>query len=707
MKLSWTGPVAAAFRDAYLDWSWLLQERRAGLLPPPPHVPDWFQPIFVRLKPSGTPPDIETTRKTVIERAASPLDPLLMDPQEYDRLAARVRDPGFLEGLPDEYALYLRRGTPSRDIASLMEVIDTGFPVDIDTRDAPQRIDPDACADPDAPAIADPQSRPIVAIIDDGIGFLNARFRKPAAGGRYRTRFHAVWLQALESRRRDGPRRAHVGEILTRADIDAWLSRGEALEEAAVYSALGQRLYGHEGHKSLQYGISHGTHVLDLAAGADPQGPPDPVHDWPLIGVQLPSEAVADTSGMRFEAYMVQGVRWILAEAARIDPAAPVIVNLSLGMLAGPKDGSSFAEYQIAREAALWEKVTGQPVRVVWAFGNNRRSRQVARLDFDPEVEVTRHRIAWRNQPDDLTASYMEIRTPDGIPSDRIEISLTTPGGVDSGFVPIPVGGYRTLAANGAPVARIYHVPAHRLSASVTQRSTHTLALAPNAAQVAGEPLAEAGVWQVGVRCLGAVPCAVHLQIQRDEALPGYRNVGRQSYFDGDDAAYAWDSARQDWSGLTPTCPITRAATHSALVTDPARQVFSVGAALWQAAREEYAPAPYSPDGSGWSVPGPTAATRADDGWAQRGVLAAGTYTGSTSPISGTSAAAGRMTRALAMNARRIARNAARGGGSQMQDLDGGAVPLRPVAPGEAGRLGAAIAEPGGATDRSGGRPCT
>ncbi|BBU58596.1 hypothetical protein KU6B_48610 [Mameliella alba] len=74
------------------------------------------------------------------------------------------------------------------------------------------------------------------------------------------------------------------------------------------------------------------------------------------------------------------GLRWILRQAARVDATAPVIVNVSLGVLAGPKDGTHFVEHQMAREAQTWEEVTGQPVRLVWAFGNSYRSSQVAWL---------------------------------------------------------------------------------------------------------------------------------------------------------------------------------------------------------------------------------------------------------------------------------------------------------------------------------------
>ncbi|KMK65762.1 S8 family serine peptidase [Puniceibacterium sp. IMCC21224] len=690
MSMQWSAPVTADFWDAYLDWSRLLQTRRATLLPPDPDGHDWFEPIFVRLRPQGQTSAMGSARKALAARVNDAADPLVMDPLEYARLAARIADPTVDKGLPDEYALYRRLNSGTTTDATLFELLDVGSTVDLDLTDMLEAV---------IASTAKPRNAaPIVAIIDDGIGFLNTRFRRNSgAEGGHETRFHAVWLQSLERLQKPagGQRRAHLGRILTATEIDAMLAQGSALDEPATYAELNAELYGQRGHRSTEFGQSHGTHVLDLAAGADPDDATETVRDWPLLAVQLPPEAIEDTSGTRFESYMVQGLRWILKQAQMIDPKAPVIVNLSMGMLAGPKNGTRFAEYQIAREARLWETITGQPVRIVWSFGNNWRSRQVATFDYPHAVprHATDRQITWRSQPDDLTASYLEVHCDSDTASTDLELSLTSPDGISSGFVAMAPGSMRSLELGGEAVARIYHVPEHVLEPGVAQRACYMLALGPTNAQIAGEAIAPSGAWTVAVRYCGSAAARISLQIQRGESLPDYAPRGRQSYFD-DTAAYAWDAEQQDWSGLGPDCPIRRDGSLNALTTMQTRQVFCVGAAEWYAADGTYRPSVYTSEGAVWTTPGPVnASTRADDSRIFWGVLASGTYSGSARLLNGTSAAAGRLTRALARSAEVISANAAQGGGTQMDDLDPTALVLAPTAPEYAARLGIAVVD--------------
>lgn len=677
MTQDWTAPRPHAFRDAYLDWSRLIGMRRDMLPPVRPDGGPEYAPVFVRLKPGVSAVAVRTALLAQVENAASPL---LMDSTELAFLRDRIDSPEALDGLPDEYMLYRRIGTPDSDHASLFEVLDTGMPIEIDTAGP--------LPEPPGPVPPSPTpGAPIVAIIDDGIGFLNARFCRTAPGGGLRTRFHGLWLQSLEQHA-DRPRGAVSGRVLDPGDIDALLAQGD---ERAAYAATNDALFSPGTRAETAYATTHGTHVLDLAAGADPGDAEDPARGWPLLGVQLPAEAIDDTSGTWFESYLVLGLRWILRQARQVDATAPVIVNISLGVLAGPKDGSRFVEYQMAREARLWETVTGQPVRLVWAFGNSYRSSQVACFHFDGTAET--QEITWRAQPDDETASFVEIHLR-GARSDALTVGLTSPDGRDSGLLALQPGEIRSLERpDGAALARIYHVPARHCDETTTCAAHYVLALAPTRGQKPGEAEARAGAWRIALNCTAKADVLV--QVQRDDAIRGSEVRGRQSYLDHPEG-YAWDPLRAAY--VAPGAgPITDDGCHSALVTAPARQVLAVGAAR-QAGVDPateigaFRPAAYSGQGAPWSVDGPTAATVVGIGAFFGGVRAAGTLTGSTRRLAGTSAAAGRMTRALALSAPLISENTTKSGTQQIDDLDPAKVGLIPTG-GLHARLGEAVVD--------------
>ncbi|WP_417719324.1 hypothetical protein [Salipiger sp.] len=673
MPLTWTAPAPLEFRDAYLDFSWLVRQRRQ-----PPVGSDLHEPAFVRLKGA----DPAKARRTLRDLVRDATSPLLMEPHEFGVLDARCGATDPDAGLPDEYALYRRLGTADADHAALFDVLDTGSPVSLQPDTAPA-----APAIPAAPRRR-PTSRPIVAAIDDGIGFLNGRFRTSAGA----TRFHAVWLQALEQ---GGPQKsAHLGQVLTAAEIDAAIARA-GMDETAEYCAVNAGLIHADAHRSSEHGASHGTHMLDLAAGADPAEPGDPALGWPLLAVQLPPQAIADTSGTHFESYMVQAMRWILRRAQEIDPAAPVIVNISMGMHAGPKDGTRFAEYQIAREAALWEQVKKQPVRVVWAFGNDHDSRLMAELSYDKAQarKATDQSIEWRIQPGDQTESYLELRTPSkDMPVSALQIELETPDGLASGFAALAEGEARSLDLDGGAVARLYHVPARTLDTGIEQRAHMVIAVAPTES-CHGEPLAPAGAWTLRLRYKGAPALRATLQIQRDVNLVGYRGEARQSYFDSPEA-YGWDDRQQDHTALESDSPIRHDGSLSALATVRARQIFTAGAAVEDAESALKRPARYAARGADWTVSGPTASTVADRSGNRPGQLGCGTLSGTSRAINGTSAGAALMTRALALSADRIVANAAAGGGTQLDDFDWTVLDRWMVPQADTGRLGPYVIRP-------------
>ena len=656
------------FWDGYLDWSDYLKDHREKLPSDAPPGARDYVPVFLRLKP------VHAER---LNSARHVLHSLFGDDEEdtiVDTLAglidARI-EPHELEaleaGLADdiaEFYVYVPRDSLMRArfrqrLLKVFDLLDVGATVTL-TDTEPTPLDAGATVDAEAKLSLD---KPVVAIIDDGIGFLNERFSTiDEASGHLKTRFAGLWVQAGEKADPSSASRILVGRELTSGDVDTLLSQGERLDEYAEYARLNRALLDAEAHRSTEFLFSHGTHVLDVAAGADPfftaSDEDIRVRNWPLLGVQLPPEAVEDTSGTRFETHVVMGVRWILARLDELySNRPPVIINVSLGILAGPKNGTKFLEYQIARELARYPDA-----QVVYAFGNNYRSRQVAYFEAVGGTGAERDRqIAWMAPPDDFTASYLEIQLEgkDELPEEFM-IGLTDPAGKSLPLAAVPSGGFVSLNnAAGQTYARVYHVPSRLLErrpgADLRTRAIYLLALAPTACRGHGDILAPSGEWTVSLRNDQVESENIILQIQRGDTAPGYEPLGRQSYFDGPNA-YTFDPETQEYNGLGPG-PITHQGTHSALTTvhpsvpaDVAGRIHRAAGAIWRG-DDEPRPADYSAQAAAWSDFPPTDCAISEDGYALEGVLASATTSSSIEALSGTSAAAPQVTRALAMTA--------------------------------------------------------
>ncbi len=555
----------------------------------------------------------------------------------------------------EPFTLYWRDEDLPDRLVDVLEVFDRARPVRIveptpDGKPTDRRTDgppaiPPLRPEPDASPMSGPRAAilrshpaPLVAVIDDGIGFLHRRFCR-RDGGLLRTRFHAVWLQAFRTVPHPlfGPSYTLAGQVLQGAEIDALLALGPRLEEGKIYRALNRQLLESGAHRSSEYGFSHGTHIMDTAAGADPDGEGE-ASRWPLLAVQLPSEAVDHTSGVELEPMIVRGVAWILHKAARIGGMAPVVINISFATFAGPKDGTKAIEAQIARRLGAWQARTGRVARVVLAFGNDRLNRQAARMDLIPGAA---QRIDWRLQPDDRAASYLEIRSDAGADLGALSMAITCPGGAEQPLGPLPANAWRTVHGPfGAPVGRLYHI-GPRITAPGTLTPAHlVLAAAPTLAE-AGRMRAPFGAWRIALSAARAM--TVRIEVQRGDTPRDYRPNGRQSRLDHP-LAHAWDTGAAAFVRPGPGCPITRAGTHSSFVTAPSPAMLCVGAARGDTG----APSPYSAEGAPWTRPAPSLAAIADRGPALRGVVGAGTHSGAGRTLDGTSVAAARVTRALA-----------------------------------------------------------
>ena len=635
------------FWNGYLDWSEELSRYRKSAGTPQPEEP-YYVPVFLRLKPEHAGPDPKAD------------DVLKLFDHENGRLGSfrarfELHEREYISNSKAaEFFVYLLLSElKARESRGLLEefflILDVGSRVVLGEKFSSRNFS----APPNAFTV------PLIAVIDDGIAFLNERFtRYDSNSGTHRTRFVGVWVQARERPSADGSS-VFVGRSLDVDEINAILAKGSALNELEEYQKLNAELYGFGSRRSTEFAFSHGTHVLDVAAGDDPYLPQG-VDQWPLLAVQLPPESIEDTSGRRFKTPVVMALRWILSVAAHL--SHPLVVNISLGVLAGPKNGTKFFEYQIAREVSRWQNVNNRDIRVVFAFGNDLRTRQVAR--FEALAPNSRESIEWIAQPDDLTPSFVEVHVNGQaeIPP-AFAIGLAAPDGTAINPLFIAPGTFATMfdPRSGLAIARIYHVPSRILELAppgsgnaLRTPANYTIAIAPTATREAGELSSPSGSWKITVvNAEPERPLDVILQIQSDDTAPGYQPFGRQSYFDHE-AAYAWEPETLEYVRPAPDCPIKREGTNNALATGRKQDacghelVLSAGGAVWRSREEVPPPASYTSKGANWSSGPPTHGAISEDGYAAEGVLASGTLSSSVEELSGTSSAAPKVARRLA-----------------------------------------------------------
>jgi hypothetical protein len=504
----------------------------------------------------------------------------------------------------------------------------------------------------------------VVGIIDDGIAFGHERFRDKSR----KTRIASIWLQDGFPEC-DNFDNFDYGREINQDTINDYIEKCTHMggfEEDKFYRLIRVVDFTQQGHKPVMRRQSHGTHVLDLAAGPQPRvgelSPLAIVHpDWRIICVQLPVATTADTSGASLAANVVDGIWHILTRSSPDNGATypNVVINLSYGILAGPHDGTSHLECAIDDIASFWEHATGAKVSVVIPAGNNHLSRIhacIERHHFDRGNECVD--LPWRILPDDRTPSYLEVWLPRGSAraASPVELMIIPPDGDESGWI-----GAGNLVVQLRPEtsedvvcqASYEYVPA-------TGRALFLVIVGPTASlpvKVAKQSSATApfGLWKVRLRRRNLHENdKVNAWIQRDDTPFGYRTGGRQSYFD-DPLYRRFDAAGREIEDDHAThkshdSVVKRAGSMNALATGVSTIV--VGGLL----HKEQRLAKYSAGGPielklGEKLPhrhGPDAVAVSDDTAVRAGTLAAGTRSGSIAAMNGTSVAAPLITRWIA-----------------------------------------------------------
>jgi hypothetical protein len=503
-----------------------------------------------------------------------------------------------------------------------------GPPVDL-----PLLPKPPAQNAPTGPGVAPTSSqRVVIAVIDQGIAFAHARFRN--LGG---SRIAYLWQQEFF-----GPGSSMApGVELTAAEIDAALLACGG-DEDQVYRRFGGLDFTQPGYKALGRSRTHGTHVLDLAAGAAPSAD---VKQYPIIAVDMPDEAVGDPAASMLTVHAFLGLVYVLARAQSMlvsGEKLPIIVNLSYGPQEGPHDGNAMLEV-IMDSFIKASRNSRTPMQIVLAGGNFRQSRVHAGLKLQPGRAKT---LNWRLQPGSRSPSAMEIWLPHAAAGD-ISVTLSAPQGTP-GSPTLTVSPTQSPAkindASGNLLVHADYVPAGS-GGGRPHVVLNVVRTAADPASAWGQAIAPSGIWAVNVTATAAMD--VHAWIKRSDTPRGRSAKGRQSYFD--DPAYSRFGAggrRVEDDPATSESYVRRSHTLSGIATGGETVV--VGAYR----QSDGAVTDYSSKGPHLN---PARTRNAPDMVAPgertgvlQGLLAAGTRSAARIAMNGTSVAAPKVTRWLA-----------------------------------------------------------
>ena len=460
----------------------------------------------------------------------------------------------------------------------------------------------------------------VIAVIDDGIAFAHHRFWDE--GGR--TRVRAFWDQDSQY-------------WLSGPYIDYSITQhrsGSVVDEDALYASEGLNNYAKDEHKRVGRRIAHGTHVLDLAA-ALPLGSTS--SERAIIAVQLPRQVTSDPSGTGLAPQIDLALKFINARMAEFADKGgkqpPLVVNISYGMTGGPQDGTHQIEERIDEFIKLREAANHR-TEVVIAAGNVRLERGHAKLAINANPSP----LLWRLQPDDRSPSALEIWVP---ANEKIQVQVKGPTDQNFGAW-VKEGGEYPTPYSTAPCMIDYKAqPTSSGRRLILIRTLPTAPLEP----LTPTPIAPSGVWTIQIQSDGNTGFCVDAYVQRDDTPLGYKRLGRQSYFE--DMKYskldevtggpvAWDHDQRTASETI------RVGTLNAIATGPLP--FVVGGYR----RADETSSRYSSLGASSTSPCPRIATVSDDSTALHGVIAAGTRSGSSSAMNGTSVAAPQLTRWIA-----------------------------------------------------------
>jgi hypothetical protein len=332
-------------------------------------------------------------------------------------------------------------------------------------------------------------TQPILAVIDDGLDFLNPRYVQGD-----NTRFIAVWDQNTD--------KTHHNE-----DIQNHLQFGHSLE---AY----RRFFGYSLNKR-----AHGSAVLQMASKQHNSAGVAEHHGWPLLAVQLPQSTLKDSSGASLGARALDALRFVFDQASTASNdggPSSVVVNLSMGADAGAHDGTSIFEEAMDELLALRKDNTA----IVLPAGNAHDKQGHLSCVIPAGGTFSMY---WHVPSQDATDSFLELWSD---ARSNLSISVTPPQG--PALQGVEPGHQATLAAGerqGVTVM-LANMGANTLS---KHRHMALLALAPTQGP-ASSPCAQSGRYRIAIHNTSDETCPVQLWLERDGPVYGQDSGGKRGY---------------------------------------------------------------------------------------------------------------------------------------------------------------------------------
>lgn len=496
---------------------------------------------------------------------------------------------------------------------------------------------------PDVAAQDDDGTEVLLGVIDSGCPYAHARLLRQG-----RTRLRALWHQGGETSiigDREPPDFGYGLEVDRRA-LNAWLD----LHRDAAGAVDEGRCYGRTGDPFLRHGYSHGAAVLDLLAGSLPraarypmdsagaQHPPswnaarDAAGRADIVFVQLPLRVVEDSSSAALPRHLLDGLRYIVER--RSARTRRIVVNISDGTSRTGHDGRSLIEQAMR---SLVDEVRGRhgiELEIVLAAGNAQLDARHAVIPL-PAADP---RDAWlRVQPDCERPSFLHVRVPPG-EAPRLRVQL--PAQLGAGSFEIGPGECVTWKPEGrACLWAVY--PPHGNGLRPTQA---LIVWGPTvASRMARRKPAPCGDWRIEV-VGGHAKQPLHMWVSINQKNTSGPASARQARFIDADGRYdprRYLRAREDDDPASRSV-IRRLGSLNGLATStPGGGLFVVGSRLMRHAGRRKWRSPYSSTGpSAGARAGVDALEVADVARAQLGIRAAGSLSGQTVTVIGTSFAA-------------------------------------------------------------------